>query len=241
MLSLSICYGQDMTITKYQGSDCRIDATTDGGCENLFIYTYKFVRNKKKIKQTDYNEIKIHKIFSEGKFQIMDSTNIHKKMKPSKLIDFQEFEKMLEIICRNDTNKLIVFDSTYFLSKEYLTSHAKIEIQDTISKIKKFLVSELDQLSYCSVVKRIIVKVSYNHTSYKFIKRDIDTFWSVYNSKSDSLVCRFIYPEWNIMINNLLNTDRNDINHLQIIQVNNDFKYNIEYDIGRKILSPIKK
>lgn len=227
-LILSICYAQDLTIIKYEGYDCSIGTNIDGACENKFIYKYKFVRNKKKIKQTDYNEIKIHKEFREDKFQTIDSINIHNKNKYFKLIDFRTFAKMLEIITHNDTNKLIILDSNYFLNKKYINSHTKIEVQDTISKIKNYLVKELETFSFSTVIKRIIVNVSYKNESYKFVKSDMNTFWHVYNSKSDEL-CRFINPEWNIMINNLLNTKKSYKNDLQIIKINSRLVKALKY------------
>ncbi len=226
------CFSQDLTITKYEGYDCRIDSTWSGGCENKFIYKYNFINNNRKIKQTEYNEIRIRGEFSTHK--VIDSINIIEKPTHSKLFDFYNFSKMMDnIITKNETNTLIGIDPNYFLNEKYIKSHSAIDINDTMSKIKNLLKIKLENYNVSSVIKKKIVEVKYQGELFTFIKSEQNIFWSAYNSKSEKLLFRFVYPEWNIMINNLLKTNRKQKNDLQIIEINEKIKF----DIGRTILT----
>lgn len=226
---------QDLKITKYEGYDCRIDSTWSGGCENKYIYQFSESPNKKKLKQIDYRAIKIRGNWSKDGFTVIDSSNFYKKTSTFKIHNNIVFTKMLGHILKNGNNKIIGLNVDYFIDKEQ--KYDANTIEDSMSFIRKEITDKMSEYLVSSVIKKGIVEINYNSELYTFIKTEGNLFWSAYNSQSDGLLFRFFYPDWNIYINNLLNTKKKYRNDLQIIKINNE----VEYDIGRKILTPIRR
>lgn len=235
LISSKIGFSQDLTIVNYEGYDCRIDTTWHGGCENRYIYSFYLNKNGQKLKQTDYTEIKIRADWKERKLRIIDSTHIYKKVHFKNSHSYYLFSKMMAYILMNERSKAIGIDKSYFLDKEYLQNNSDSQIQDTMLSVKKQIQGEMGNYTYSSIMLRKFVEFEYKNVTYTFMKTRENIFWSVYSSKSDHLLFRFFYPDWNIFINNMLNTKRKIKNDLQMVEIGPD----ATYDIGRKILIPI--
>lgn len=235
LISNDLCFSQNLKIIDYEGYDCKTDSTWHGGCENKYIYSFNLNKKGKSLKQTDYTEIKIRANWDKGKLRIIDSTHFCKKVHFKRSHSYYLFSKMVDYIIENERSKALGVDSCYFLDKKYQQNSSDSLIQDTMYSIKKQLIGKFNCFTYCSAMFRKYVEFEYKNETYIFMKTRENIFWSVYNSKSDHLLFRFFYPDWNILINNMLNTKRQVKNDLQLICLSSDKCY----DIGRKILIPI--
>lgn len=229
------CFGQELKIFDKYDYKCTRDSTWRGICAGLCIYEYRIKDNNIKIKNKKCTKVSYE--YKQGKFILSDSTYTERRYKYPKRVNYILFNKLLQYIFINKEDKLIGMDVRYFFSKNYLNTHTYSEIQDSLCSIKKGLSLCFGEETYMSSISRyLIVETTFKGEKYKLWKSLHGNYWFAQKANSDEPVFKFFYPDWNILINDLIQIPKKYENELRIIHINNQ-----SFDIGRKILIPNKK